>query len=145
MKSTLLCICFAIAASGAALAEGDMHEYAGKAYTSQVLAKSSQSWDGTPLPEYPRGTPEVVVVKITIAPGAELPMHKHPSINAGMLLSGELTVITEGDKVKHLKAGEGLIELVNQWHYGKNEGTVPAEILVVYASTKDAPLAVSKE
>src|SRR3546814_5661524 len=99
----------------------------GTAYKTEVLAKSSNSWDGSPLPEYPKGTPEVSILKITIAPGAELPMHKHPVINAGVLLSGELTVITEGHKVKHLKPGEALIELVDKWHYGKNEGKVPVK------------------
>ena len=145
MKRIIFWLCLTFAVTGNAVAD-DMHDNkTGAAYKTEVLAKSSKSWDGSPLPEYPKGTPEVSILKITIEPGAELPMHKHPVINAGVLLSGELTVITEGHKVKHLKAGDGLIELVNQWHYGKNEGSVPAEIVVVYASTVGAPLAVSKE
>ena len=70
--------------------------------------------------------------------------NKHPVINAAVLLEGELTVIAESGKTKQLKAGDTLIELVNKWHYGKNEGEVPAVILVFYASTKDSPITILK-
>jgi hypothetical protein len=32
-------------------------------------------------------------------------------------------VINEQGETLHLKAGQALIELVDKWHYGKNEGT----------------------
>jgi quercetin dioxygenase-like cupin family protein len=112
----------------------------GALYGSEVLAKSSQSWDGTPLPVYPSGTPEISIVRITIAPGAALPMHQHPYINAGVLLSGALTVVTELNETKHLKAGDALIEVVNKWHYGRNEGSEPAVILVFYAGVASEPV-----
>lgn len=112
----------------------------GALYGSEVLAKSSQSWDGTPLPVYPSGTPEISIVRITIAPGAALPMHQHPYINAGLLLSGALTVVTELNETKHLKAGDALIEVVNKWHYGRNEGSEPAVILVFYAGVASEPV-----
>ena len=138
MSKIIFGICFCIAASGNALAAD------GASYEAVTLAKSSNSWDGSPLPNYPQGTPEIAIVKITIPPGAQLPLHKHPAINAGVLLSGELTVVSEEGKVLQLHPGEALIELVNKWHYGKNEGSIPAEILVFYASTLNAPLTVSK-
>ncbi len=112
----------------------------GALYGSEVLAKSSQSWDGTPLPVYPSGKPEISIVRITIAPGAALPMHQHPYINAGVLLSGALTVVTELNETKHLKAGDALIEVVNKWHYGRNEGSEPAVILVFYAGVASEPV-----
>ena len=71
-------------------------------------------------------------------------MHKHGVINAGFLLSGELTVVTEDGSTLQLKAGEALVEVVNTWHYGKNAGTVPAEIVVFYAGAKDVPITVNK-
>ena len=145
MKRIIFWLCLTFAVTGNAVAD-DMHDNkTGAAYKTEVLAKSSKSWDGSPLPEYPKGTPEVSILKITIEPGAELPMHKHPVINAGVLLSGELTVITEDNKTLHLKPGEALIELVDKWHYGKNEGNVPVEIVVFYASTVGEALAVSKQ
>ncbi len=41
-----------------------------------------------------------------------------------------------------LQAGQGLIEMLNQPHYGTNNGTEPAEIVVVYAGVKGQPITV---
>ena len=112
--------------------------------TVATLAKTSSSWDGTPLPAYPKDMPEVTILRITIPGGTTLPLHKHPVINAGVLLSGELTVITEDDKTLLLKAGDPIVEVVNKWHYGKNTGNDPAEILVFYVGTPDTPINVKK-
>lgn len=108
------------------------------------LLKTSSSWDGTPLPVYPKGKPEITIARIVIQPGAAFPIHKHPMINAGVLLSGELTVSTTANKTIQLKAGDSIAEVVNQWHFGKNEGMVPAEIVVFYAGTVGAPLVIKK-
>ncbi len=110
----------------------------------QELAKASQSWDGQILPQYPDGRPEITVLRITISPGAKLPLHMHPVINAGVLLQGELTVVTEQKDILHLKAGEAIIEVVDTWHYGVNEGEQPAVIIVFYAGTTKSPITISK-
>ena len=44
----------------------------------EPLARSAISWNGTALPAYPAGQPEVTVLRIRVAPGARLPLHKHP-------------------------------------------------------------------
>jgi len=108
----------------------------------EQLAKSSSSWDGNALPAYPQGQPEVTILKIKIPAGAKLEMHHHPVINAGILLKGELTVITEDNKILHLKAGDSIVELVNKKHYGKNEGVETAEIIVFYAGTVNKPITI---
>ena len=105
-----------------------------------VLAKASTSWDGEALPDYGRGTPEVTILRIVIPPKVQLPLHKHPVINAGVLLKGVLTVVTEDEKRLHLQACDAVIEVVDTWHYGKNEGDVPAEIIVFYAGTQGGPI-----
>jgi quercetin dioxygenase-like cupin family protein len=110
----------------------------------QVVSKSSSSWDGRALPNYPSGTPEITILKIKIPPGVSLPRHEHPVINAGVLLSGALTVVTEDGKVLLLKAGDGIVEVVNTWHYGKNEGDSPAEIIVIYAGIKGVSTTIYK-
>lgn len=106
------------------------------------LAKSGVSWDGALLPAYPQGHPEITILRIVIPAGATLAKHKHPVINAGVLLRGELTVQTEEGKTLHLKAGEALVEVENTWHQGKNEGLDPAEIIVFYAGAEGAPITV---
>lgn len=109
-----------------------------------VLAKSTLSWDGNVLPNYPVGKPEITILKIAIAPKTTLPLHQHPLINAGVLLKGTLTVITEDKKVLYLKAGEALIEVVDKWHYGVNEGEETAEIVVFYAGVQGQALSQTK-
>ncbi len=69
-----------------------------------------------------------------------LPLHEHPYATAGVLLQGHLEVRTpRGDRTE-LKAGEALIELVNQPHAGANIGDEAAVILVVYAGIKGGPV-----
>ena len=135
----LLCVLVLVA-----LLSGAVQAQDSTGVTVSVLAKGDSSWDGTPLPAYPDKRPEITILKITLSPGTALPMHRHPVINAGVLSSGELTVVTEDDKTLHLKAGDGLIEVVNKWHYGKNTGSVPAVILVFYAGALDMPITVRK-
>ena len=80
----------------------------------------------------------------SIPAGARLETHSHPVINAGVLISGELTVVTAEGKTLQLKAGDPIVEVVNKLHYGINQGTVPAEIVVFYAGAVDTPVTTVK-
>jgi len=111
----------------------------------KVLTKTEYSWDGKALPEYRNAKPEITILKITIPPGVALPVHQHPVINLGYMLSGELTVFTEDGKVLYLKEGDHIVEVVNTWHYGKNTGTRPAVILVFYMGYEGKPITVYKK
>lgn len=138
MKRLIYIICFALLLSSNVFAiDADDIQV-------ETLAKTSLSWDGNQLPDYSKGTPEITILRIKIPPGAKLPLHKHPVINAGILLKGELTVVTEDNKTLHLKAGDSIVEVVNTWHYGKNEGAETAEIVVFYAGVLDTPISISK-
>ena len=109
-----------------------------------VLVKSTTSWDGEELPGYATGKPEVTILRILVPPKTRLPLHEHPVINAGVLLKGELTVETEEKKTLHLKAGDAIVEVVDKWHYGRNDGTEPAEIIVFYAGVQGRPITVKE-
>lgn len=109
------------------------------------IAKTTKSWDGESLLAYPQGQPEITILRISIPAGARLDTHSHPVINAGLLMSGQLTVVTAGGKTLHLKAGDHIVEVVNTFHYGINQGTVPAEIVVFYAGAVGTPLSVVKQ
>jgi len=110
----------------------------------EELIKSTSSWNDVSLPDYSQAETEVTVLKITVDPQTSLPMHFHPVINVAYMLTGELTVISDQGKRKIIKQGEALIELVNQDHYGINEGVEPVEILVVYLGEKGQPITVKK-
>jgi quercetin dioxygenase-like cupin family protein len=111
------------------------------AATSKDLVKSTTTWDGHKLPSYSLVQPEVTIKEITIEPGEKLPWHQHPVINAGVLISGELTVHTAGKSLK-MEAGDSLVELVNTSHYGENTGKEPAKIIVFYLAEKDQTVTV---
>jgi len=138
MKKMLYGVCVALLLAGNVLAAES------NAVQVETLAKTGSSWDGSRLPDYSKGSPEVTILRIKIPPGAQLPLHTHPVINAGVLLSGELTVVTEDQKTLHLKAGDPIVEVVGTWHYGKNEGNTMAEILVFYAGVLDTPITTKK-
>ena len=130
---TLLCLLILLSSS--LFATGNVE--------SVTLAKSAQSWDGSRLPAYPKEAPEISVLKITIPAHTTLPLHKHPIINAGYMVKGTLKVITDENKTLELKAGDALIEVVDRWHYGVNEGDEPVEIVVFYAGTKESVYSIA--
>lgn len=111
----------------------------------ETLLKTTKSWNGSDLPYYSDGVPEITILKITIPPKTSLKMHKHPFINAGILTKGNLTVVTEMDQTLHLRKGDSISELVNTWHYGKNTGSKPAEIIVFYAGIEGEPISIIRE
>jgi len=108
----------------------------------EELVKTTKSWNGTRLPEYPEGQPEITILQISIPAGTRLETHSHPVINAGVLTKGELTVYTKNDEVLKLKAGDPIVEVVNTLHYGINEGNETAEIIVFYSGIEDMPITV---
>jgi quercetin dioxygenase-like cupin family protein len=110
----------------------------------KVLTKTTSSWNGRQLPQYPRGQPEITILRITVPPKSQLAVHEHPVINAGVLMKGQLTVVTKDGKTLHLRAGDPIVELVNKPHFGKNEGNEPAEIIVFYAGIKDSSITIAK-
>ena len=57
---------------------------------------------------------------------------------------GTLTVVTEDNKEITLHEGEVLPELIGKYHYGKNTGKEPVELIVFYLGQKGTPLSVNK-
>ncbi|MEA3392797.1 MAG: cupin domain-containing protein [Candidatus Marinimicrobia bacterium] len=110
-----------------------------------VLSKTSKSWNGHALPRYSKGKPEITILRISIPPHTDLAWHEHPEINAGVMISGELTVITDKQDTLHLQAGDPIVEVVNTWHFGKNEGDEPVDIIVFYAGIKGKAVTILEE
>ena len=119
--------------------------YSQSTSTTEVLLKTTQSWDGTALPDFPQGNPEITISKITLPPGFQLPVHEHPNPLGGYILSGELTVIREDGQKHTFKEGEALVEVVNTWHFGKNEGDEPLVLIAFYIGQSNVPLSTLKE
>ena len=106
------------------------------------LIRTSQSWDGKELPDYPQGRPELVAMKYEIPAGQKMGWHHHPVMNYGVLAQGELTLFGQNGEEKVVHEGEAVVEMVGSIHHGENRGTKPAILYVFYLSQKDMPLAV---
>ena len=111
----------------------------------EVLLKTTSTWDNVEYKKIKIKNPEATVLKITINVNEVLPMHKHDLVNIAYIKKGTLTVVTEDNKEITLHEGEVLPELVGTYHYGKNTGNVPVELIVFYLGQKETPLFVNKE
>ncbi len=95
------------------------------------LITSSQTAAGQPI-ALPQGPVEVTFSTFDIAPGAKLPVHRHPWPRYGYVISGTLTVKNEATgKETDYPPGGVILEMVNLWHYGENRGTEPVHLLVI--------------
>ena len=106
------------------------------------LIRTTQSWDGTQLPDYLQGRPELVVRKYVFPAGQKLGWHHHPVMNYGVLVQGELTIIAKDGTEKVVHAGEAVVEMVGTVHHGENRGTQPAILYMCYVSQEGLPLSV---
>ena len=115
-------------------------ENQGDSVKVEQLSKTSCSWDGAKLPNYPTSAPEITVVKYTIPPHKKLSWHRHLVINCGIILHDELTVVAQNGMEKTFTAGESIVEMVGTAHYGENRGSEAVEIVMFYVGTKNLPL-----
>ena len=108
----------------------------------EVLLQADRSWNGVPYTQYPKGRPELTMLKLTIAPHTKLPWHTHPFPNAAYVLSGTLTVHDKiSGKTRVFHQGEAFAETVNDIHRGET-GDEPAVLLVTYSGTPGAPTSI---
>jgi len=113
--------------------------------TKEVLLKTISTWDDKKFENIDIKNPEVTVLKITIGTGEALPMHKHDILNIAYVKKGTLTVTSDTNEQITVKEGECLPEVIGKYHYGKNTGNEPVELIVFYLGEKDSPLSVNKE
>lgn len=98
------------------------------------LIRTSESWDGAPLPDFPAGQPELRVLRLDFPVGAKTGWHHHPVINYGIVQQGELTIVCEDGQEKTFREGEALVEVIGTVHRGENRGTEPVVLNMFYFS-----------
>jgi quercetin dioxygenase-like cupin family protein len=108
----------------------------------EQLLQTTHSWDGTSYTGYVSGQPEITILKIAIPPNTALDWHQHPMINAGYVLSGQITLEKKdtGERMV-FHAGQALAECVNKVHRGFTTDQ-PAELIVFYAGSPGLPLSI---
>jgi quercetin dioxygenase-like cupin family protein len=111
--------------------------------TVETLAADTRSWDGSVF-QYPEGSAEITVVKLSLPSGTQLPLHCHPAPLAAYVLEGELEVTNASGQTKSFKKGNAFIEVMNRWHKGLVKGK-DTQLIVFYAGKKNQPLSVTKD
>lgn len=132
----LVCSCLLAASSASALESTP-------AVSVTPVLKTSTSWDGAPL-SFPAGQAEVSALVVEIAPGGETGWHQHPVPSFGMVLEGTLEVRLEDGRTRRVERGQGLAEVVNTLHNGRNVGDTPLKLLVFYAGSTGTPSTVKQ-
>ena len=114
------------------------------AANSETVIKTNTYWNQKTIKPIHLDQPQVTILKITIPVGEKLSMHKHPMLNVGYMIKGELTVYSEQGDVLVLKAGDPIVELVDIWHYGENTGSEDVVIVVTYVGNEAEDLSIKK-
>ena len=95
------------------------------------LASRTTTASGQPI-TLPRKNVQVLVSTYDIAPGATLPVHKHPFPRYAYVEAGTLQVTNvETGKSNTYKTGDFIIEMIGQWHQATNVGDGPVKLLVI--------------
>jgi quercetin dioxygenase-like cupin family protein len=111
----------------------------------QQILQTTQSWDGNEYKSYPTGEPQLTVLRFKVPPNTALHWHRHPVINVGYVLSGELTLekrATGERRIVH--AGETLAETVQTTHRGFTTNE-PVELVVFYVGQVGVPITINEE
>lgn len=111
---------------------------------TEEFTNSIRQWDGSILPNYPTGQPQIKVLRIKIPAGVTLPWHYHPVINAAVILDGTLGLKSKNGMRQQYEPEDALVEVVNTLHSRKAPG--PKDLhLIVYAGEKGEPTTILKE
>ncbi len=102
-----------------------------KATIEPLIERATTSWDGQTLESYPSGRPTFTMQKLTIPPHTRMEPHSHTIMQLGYILSGELTITSEGGESITFYEGEPAIEVVGKVHYGENRGDKETVVVVV--------------
>lgn len=95
------------------------------------LAASDVTASGQPI-RLPQGDVTVTLSEYVIAPGAKLPVHKHPFTRLAYVVQGTLQVtLPENGRNFTYSPGDLIVEVVDQWHYAENVGKDPVRLMVI--------------
>lgn len=99
--------------------------------TVTPLREMSETASGKPI-VLPQNNVRVIVSTFDIAPGATLPVHKHPFARYAAVQAGTLKVINvETNEAKIYKTGDFIVEMIDQWHRAENVGDDVVKLLVI--------------
>ena len=106
------------------------------------LIRTSQSWDGAMLPDFPVGKPELRVIRLNFPVGAKTGWHHHTVVNYGIVQQGDLTIVCQDGSERTFHEGEPLVEVIGTIHRGENRGKKPVILNMFYFSAPGAEITI---
>lgn len=106
------------------------------------LIRTSQSWDGAQLPDFPQGKPELRVIRLDFPVGAKTGWHRHTVVNYGIVQQGDLTIVCQDGSERTFHEGEPLVEVIGTIHRGENRGKKPVILNMFYFSAPGAEITI---
>ncbi len=99
--------------------------------TVTQLATRTRTASGQPI-ALPQKDVRVIVSTYDIGPGASLPVHKHPFARYAYVQAGSIEVTqTETRESTVYKAGDFIVEMLDQWHSARNLSDETVKLLVI--------------
>ena len=103
---------------------------AAPAFTSRSLQMSSVSGD--------EGK-QIILMAVSIQPGASVPPHTHPGDCVGTLVEGTVELMAQGKDPRRLAPGDSYVNPRGTIHWFRNVGDGPAKLLNTLIVDKAAP------
>ena len=102
----------------------------GAANSNTPIARVTTTIIGQPVS--PPANATIIASTSVFPPGARTPVHKHLYPHYVFVTQGTLTITNaETGRSYRVGAGHFLVEMLNTWHYGHNDGSVPVRTYVV--------------
>lgn len=116
-----------------------------QAYPTQDLLSTQVTVTGEEIRYPTSGSARVTASIITILPGTNAKIHRHPVPLVAYVLEGELTVDYGKLGKKTFHKGEALVETMNVPHRGMNLGQESVRILAIYLGAEGMPNVMLEE
>ena len=108
-------------------------------FSSTPILQSSVTNAGGRITYPATDSAEITALRVGIGPGGETGRHMHLYPAFVYVLEGAIEVEIEGGGSHSYKAGDSFVEAINAWHNGRNRGSTPAKLLVVFAGVRGKP------
>ena len=108
-------------------------------FSSTPILQSSVTNAGGRITYPATDSAEITALRVGIGPGGETGRHMHLYPAFVHVLEGAIEVEIEGGGSHSYKAGDSFVEAINAWHNGRNRGSTPAKLLVVFAGERGKP------
>ena len=94
---------------------------------------------------YPAGRARITAARLTVPPGATVPLHLHPVPLFVYILQGEISVDYGSRGTITYRKGDTFVEAFEWPHHARNAGKGNVKLLAVYVGAEGVPNSIALE